>query len=128
IAHFLSEKIGATFDGRISGVTRAGLFVKLDDTGADGFIPAGTLGNDYFRYNEAAHALVGQASGETHRLGDRVTVKLIEAVPVAGALRFQLLSEGRFEPALRRRGRVRPERHEQRGEKRRVRRGKRGRR
>ena len=128
IAHFLSEKIGATFEGRVSGVIRAGLFVKLDETGADGFIPAGTLGNDYFSYNEAAHALVGQASGETHRLGDRVTVKLIEAVPVAGALRFQLLSEGRFQPALRQRGRVRPERQERHEHKRRIRRGKQGRR
>jgi ribonuclease R len=105
IAHFLSEKIGATFEGRIGGVIRSGLFVKLDETGADGFVPAGTLGNDYFAYNEAAHALVGQASGQAFRLGDRVTVKLIEAVPVAGALRFEVLSEGRYEPALRRRGR-----------------------
>jgi ribonuclease R len=111
IAHFLSEKIGATFAGRIGGVVRAGLFVKLDETGADGFVPAGTLGNDYFAYNEAAHALVGQATGETYRLGDRVTVKLVEAIPVAGALRFELLSEGRHEPALRggRRGRRRVE-------------------
>jgi ribonuclease R len=105
IAHFLSEKIGATFTGRIGGVVRSGLFVKLDETGADGFVPAGTLGNDYFAYNEAAHALVGQATGETHRLGDRVTVKLVEAIPVAGALRFELISEGRHEPSLRRRGR-----------------------
>jgi ribonuclease R len=105
IAHFLSEKIGATFTGRIGGVVRSGLFVKLDETGADGFVPAATLGNDYFAYNEAAHALVGQASGMAYRLGDRVTVKLVEAVPVAGALRFELLSEGRYAPALRRRGR-----------------------
>ena len=95
IAHFLADSIGATFEGRISGVTRAGLFVKLDDTGADGFIPARMLGNEYFRYEEAAHAMVGSRSGETHRLGDRVTVKLVEAAPVAGALRFELLSEGR---------------------------------
>ena len=52
IAHFLADRIGATFDGRISGVTRAGLFVKLDDTGADGFIPARTIGDEYFRYHE----------------------------------------------------------------------------
>ena len=52
IAHFLADRIGATFEGRISGVTRAGLFVKLDDTGADGFIPARTIGDDYFRYHE----------------------------------------------------------------------------
>jgi ribonuclease R len=105
IAHFLSEKIGATFTGRIGGVVRSGLFVKLDETGADGFVPAGTLGNDYFAYNEAAHALVGQSSAMAYRLGDRVTVKLVEAVPVAGALRFELLSEGRHAPSLRPRGR-----------------------
>jgi ribonuclease R len=95
IAHFLADRIGATFDGRISGVTRAGLFVKLDDTGADGFVPARTIGQEYFRYEEAMHAMVGSRSGETHRLGDRVTVRLVEAAPVAGALRFELLSEGR---------------------------------
>jgi len=71
------------------------LFVKLDDTGADGFIPARTIGEEYFRYHEDRHALIGDRSGETHRLGDRVTVRLVEAAPVAGALRFELLSQGR---------------------------------
>jgi ribonuclease R len=94
IAHFLADRIGATFQGRISGVTRAGLFVKLDETGADGFIPISTLGNEYYRFQEGAHAVVGSSSGETHRLGDTVTVRLLEAAPVAGALRFELLSEG----------------------------------
>jgi ribonuclease R len=95
IAHFLADRIGATFDGRISGVHRAGLFVKLAETGADGFVPARTIGDDYFHYDEAHHAMVGRRSGETYRLGDPVTVKLVEAAPVAGALRFELLSEGR---------------------------------
>jgi ribonuclease R len=95
IAHFLADRIGAAFEARISGVTRAGLFVKLNDTGADGFVPARTIGREYFRYEEAMHAMVGDRSGETHRLGDRVTVKLVEAAPVAGALRFELLSDGR---------------------------------
>ncbi len=97
IAHHLADRIGATFEGRISGVTRAGLFVKLADTGADGFVPARTVGEDYYRYNEARHALIGDHTGETYRLGDHVTVKLVEAAPVAGALRFELLSEGRYE-------------------------------
>ncbi len=95
LAHFLADRIGATFEGHISGATRAGLFVKLDDTGADGFIPARTIGEEYFRYHEDRHALIGDRSGETYRLGDRVTVRLVEAAPVAGALRFELLSEGR---------------------------------
>ncbi|MBX9846663.1 MAG: ribonuclease R [Xanthobacteraceae bacterium] len=112
IAHFLSDRIGATFEGRISGVTRAGLFIKLDDTGADGFVPARTIGSEYFRYEEDLHAMVGSRSGETHRLGDRVTVKLVEAAPVAGALRFELLSEGRMaaRPQPRPSGKSRPER------------------
>lgn len=94
IAHHLADKVGATFAGRISGVTRSGLFIKLDETGADGFVPVSTIGADYFRQDETRHALVGERTGETHRLGDTVEVKLVEAAAVAGALRFELLSEG----------------------------------
>ena len=101
IAHHLVDRIGATFEGRIGGVTRAGLFIKLDQTGADGFVPARTIGDDYFQYDEARHAMVGRRSGEIFRLGDRVTVKLVEAIPVAGALRFELLSAGRHDRAAR---------------------------
>jgi ribonuclease R len=89
IAHFLADRVGAVFDGHISGVTRAGLFVELDETGADGFIPARYIGKEYFRFHEAGRAFVG--SSRTHRLGDRVTVELVEAAPVAGALRFRLV-------------------------------------
>jgi ribonuclease R len=92
IAQFLSEQVGATFEGRISGVTGAGLFVKLAETGADGFIPIATLGDDYFNYDESSHALIGRRSGVTHRLGDEIGVKLVEAAPFAGALRFELVS------------------------------------
>ncbi|MGB3867663.1 MAG: ribonuclease R, partial [Xanthobacteraceae bacterium] len=100
IAHHLADRIGATFQGRISGVTRAGLFVKLDDTGADGLIPIRTLGTEYFQYDEARHALVDSRSGAMHRLGDVVHVRLVEAAPVAGALRFELLSTGDGEPRI----------------------------
>jgi ribonuclease R len=107
LAHFLADRIGATFEGHISGVTRAGLFVKLDETGADGFIPARTIGDEYFRYHEDRHALRAERSGETHRLGDRVTVRLVEAAPVAGALRFELQSAGRISRLDRGRGQPR---------------------
>jgi ribonuclease R len=103
IAHFLADRIGAVFQGRISGVTRAGLFVKLWDTGADGFVPIRTLGTEYFNYDETRHALVGSRSGAMHRLGDVVDVRLVEAAPVAGALRFELLSERPVIPRGRRR-------------------------
>jgi ribonuclease R len=102
------DQIGAEFTGRVAGVTRSGLFVKLADTGADGFVPAATLGADYYRYDEAQHALVGDRSGETYRLGDEVRVKLVEAAPLAGALRFEMLSEGREGAARGRRGRSAP--------------------
>jgi ribonuclease R len=93
IAAHLASRIGAIFKGRISGATRAGLFIKLDETGADGFIPAAMLGDDFFRHDETLHALIGSRTGQVHRLGDIVTVRLVEAAPLAGALRFELLQE-----------------------------------
>jgi ribonuclease R len=96
IAHFLADRIGATFDGQISGVTKGGLFIKLQETGADGFVPAATIGDDYYRFDEKTHSMRGDDTGETYRLGDKVQVKLVEAAPVAGALRFEILTKGRF--------------------------------
>jgi ribonuclease R len=94
IAAHMSGQIGARFAARIAGVTKVGLFVKLADTGADGFIPAASLGADYYRFEEATRSLVGTRTGETFRLGDRVEVRLLEAAPFAGALRFEMLSKG----------------------------------
>ena len=68
IAHHLADQIGARFQARISGVTRSGLFVRLAETGADGFVPAATLGREYYAYDEAAHALTSR-SGVSYRLG-----------------------------------------------------------
>lgn len=111
LAQFLSAQIGARFEGRISGVTRSGLFVRLLDTGADGFIPASTLGQDYYRYVEEIQSMVGERTGEKFGLGDRVTVRLLEVAPIAGAMRFELLSEGpRVNPSSFRRGQKRPSR------------------
>ncbi|MQT11245.1 ribonuclease R [Segnochrobactrum spirostomi] len=114
IALWLADKVGARFHGRIGGVTKAGLFINLDETGADGFAPAATLGQDYYHYDEASRALIGRATGETFRLGDNVEVRLVEAAPFAGALRFEVLSDGsylrgtRSSPDGRRPGRVPP--------------------
>ena len=107
IAMHLAERVGEAFQGRISGVTRFGLFVKLNGTGADGFVPAAKLGRDFYRHVENAHALVGERTGESFRLGDKVDVRLVEANPAAGALRFDMLSDGRFSPALAKAGRKR---------------------
>jgi ribonuclease R len=103
IAHHLADRVGASFQGRVSGVTRAGLFVKLAETGADGLIPIRSLGTEYFNYDEGRHALVGTRSGTMYQLGDVVDVRLIEAAPIAGALRFELLaSSGETAPRERR--------------------------
>jgi len=95
IAAHLADRVGATFEGRVAGVTRSGLFVKLKDTGADGFVPVSTLGRDFYNHVEAAHALVGSRTGETYQLGDPVTVRLVEVIPAAGAIRFEILSAGK---------------------------------
>ncbi len=81
IAMNLADWVGARFSGRISGVTRAGLFVGFTETGADGFVPAATLENDYCLYVEEAHTMIGQPSGLGFSLGDAVEVRLVEAVP-----------------------------------------------
>ncbi len=98
IAHHLSERIGEEFEGRVSGVTKAGLFVSLPTYGADGFIPISTLGNDYFIYDEAHQALSGEKTGVGYQLGDTVDVKLVQAIPLAGSLQFEMLSEGKKLP------------------------------
>jgi ribonuclease R len=103
IAAHLADEIGAVFEARINGVTRAGLFVSLIETGASGFIPAATLGGEYFRFKQAEHALIGDRSGASFRLGDLVSVRLVEAAPVAGALRFEMLSDGTLSRHRRRR-------------------------
>ncbi|GLU27136.1 ribonuclease R [Brucella sp. NBRC 12950] len=93
IAHFLAAHLGDEYEGRVTGVTKAGLFVSLATYGADGLVPISTLGDEYYLYDEASHALAGERSGKGFRLGDNVTVKLVEALPVAGALRFEMVSE-----------------------------------
>jgi ribonuclease R len=95
IAAHLAENLGATFKGRISGVVSAGLFVVLLDTGADGFVPASSLGKDYYAFDPARHALVGSATGETYQLGDEVDVRLMEVTPIRGGMRFEILSAGK---------------------------------
>ncbi|HEY0927898.1 ribonuclease R [Brevundimonas sp.] len=93
IAAFLEDRVGATFTGRITGVTRFGLFIRLDETGADGLVPVSTLGNEYFTHDDRSHALVGERSGLRWTLGRTVEVKLREATPVTGGLLFEMLSE-----------------------------------
>jgi ribonuclease R len=106
IAAYLADRIGAKFHARVSGLVRTGLFVRLIETGADGFVPASSIGHEYFYHDEVRQALVGEGTGLAYRLGDPVEVRLVEAIPTAGALRFEMLSEGRSIGAKPRSGRV----------------------
>ncbi|WP_238365601.1 ribonuclease R [Mesobacterium pallidum] len=92
LAAYLSDRVGATFTGKISGIARFGVFVRLDETHADGLVPIRSLGSEYFRFDKDEGTLTGEQSGQVFGLGQRVEVKLTEAVPVTGGLLLELLS------------------------------------
>lgn len=98
IASYLSERTGEEFKGRIAGVTKSGLFVRLQHIGADGFVPVSRLEDDYYVYDEAGHNLVGRSTGRGYRLGDEVTVRLTGIAPMAGSMQFDMVSEPRPMP------------------------------
>jgi ribonuclease R len=91
LAAFLADRVGSTFTGRISGVQRFGLFVKLDETGADGLVPIRAVGREFFHFDDSSQTLTGADTGMTIGIGQRVTVKLAEAIPVTGGLVLELL-------------------------------------
>jgi ribonuclease R len=90
-AAFLADRVGDTFAGSVNGVTRFGLFVTLDETGADGIVPMRSLPDDYYFHDEDHHRLVGERHGRIYTLGERVEVRLVEAAPITGSLVFELL-------------------------------------
>ncbi len=92
LASYLSERVGNEFSGRISGVARFGAFVKLDETGADGLLPMRSLGREYFHFDQEAGTLMGSDTGMIISVGQRVTVRLSEAVPVTGGIALELLT------------------------------------
>jgi len=98
VAQHLAGRVGQTFAARVSGVARSGLFVQLPQYGTDGFVPVSSLGDDYYIYDETARALIGERTGKGFRLADRVEVSLAEIAPMAGAMRFEMLSEPRPMP------------------------------
>ena len=93
MAAYLEDHTGAVFTGRISGVARFGLFVTLDEIGADGLVPIRDIGMEYFHHDDINHALVGEQSGTAWRLGDVVEVRVVEADAITGSVRLELLSE-----------------------------------
>jgi ribonuclease R len=107
VAAFLADQVGQIVRCRITGVQPFGFFATVDELGGDGLVLAADLGSEYFRYDEKARTLVGDDSGETYHVGRRLDLRLSEANPVSGGLRFEL-PEGSYGGASRpRRDRVR---------------------
>ncbi len=117
LASYLSDRVGNEFSGRIAGIAKFGVFVKLDETGADGLVPMRELGNEYFHFDRDSNSLMGADTGQIITLGQRVTVRLTDAVPVTGGLLLEVLtlegkklakgtSRGRGKPARRQPGRA----------------------
>ena len=105
LASYLSERVGNEFTGRVSGIARFGIFIKLDETGADGLVPMRSIGQEYFHYDAEANTLMGSDSGRIIALGQRATVRLSDAVPVTGGIELELLTlDGKTMP----RGRISP--------------------
>jgi ribonuclease R len=98
VAAFMEDRIGQTFDARVTGVTRFGLFVRLAESGAEGLIPIRSLGSDFFHHDEKRQALVGQRTRVSFGMGNVLAVKLLEAAPLTGGLRFSLADGSGAEP------------------------------
>jgi ribonuclease R len=108
VAAFLADQVGQLVQCRISGVQPFGFFATVDNLGGDGLVFARDLGREYFRYDEAARTLVGDETGETYRIGQRLTLRLAEANPVSGSLRFELPEGSYGGPSRPRTDRQRP--------------------
>jgi len=119
VAAYLAEKVGELVETRITGVQNFGIFATVEGIGGDGLLPVRDLGGEYFRFDEAARKLVGEDSGDEYAIGQTLKLRLAEANPVSGALRFEL-PEGRYAPppgkkpqrVLKRRGRPPNIRHQ----------------
>jgi ribonuclease R len=109
LAAYLSERVGAEFSGHVSGIARFGIFVKLDETGADGLVPMRAIGNEYFHFDRDTNTLMGADTGMVIAIGQKVQVRLADASAVTGGIGLELLSlEGAALPQGHRRGAGRP--------------------
>jgi len=90
VAAYLAERVGEVVEARITGVVNFGFFATVEGVGGDGLMPVRDLGGEYFRFDEASRRLVGETSGEEYALGQHLQLRLAEANPVSGALRFEL--------------------------------------
>ena len=108
VAAWLSARVGEVFETRITGVQNFGFFATIIGLGGDGLVPVSTLGDDYYVYDEKAQVLVGKDTGTRYAVGDRLRLRLAEANPLTGALKFELEDGG---GKVEQRGRPMPLKH-----------------
>ncbi|KAB2970428.1 ribonuclease R [Zoogloea sp.] len=89
--YYMQDRIGEEFEGSVSAVVPFGLFVALDDVFVEGLVHISDLGSDYFHFDDAQHALVGERSGERYRLSDRVRIQLVRVNMEASKIDFRLV-------------------------------------
>jgi len=94
VAAFLSTRVGEVLDTRITGVASFGFFATVEGIGGDGLVPVSTLGDDYYRFDEGARTLTGDVTGTVYAAGQTIQLRLAEASPISGALRFELVEGG----------------------------------
>ena len=93
LALYLQHRVGELFEGRISGVTKFGLFVTLPENGASGFAPMASLPDDFWFHDEASQSLIGKRSRLSFQLAQSIEVRLAEARPVTGGLIFNIIGD-----------------------------------
>ncbi len=90
VVEYMAGQVGEVFDAKISGVIASGFFVRLDNL-AEGLVKVGTLGDQYYTYDEAGMSMVGEKNGKTYRLGDTVKVQLVRADEALRQLDFEIV-------------------------------------
>jgi len=89
VAAWLSARVGEVFECRVTGVQKFGLFATIISLGGDGLVPVSTLGDERFHFDERAKVLVGDSGRTRFAMGDRLRLRLAEANPLTGALKFE---------------------------------------
>jgi ribonuclease R len=94
VAAWLASRVGEVFATRITGVQKFGFFATIIGLGGDGLVPVSTLGAERFAYDERAQVLEGEETGTRYAIGDILRLRLAEANPLTGALKFELEEGG----------------------------------
>ena len=94
VVTYVANQVGAIFDGQITGVTRYGLFIRLNETGAEGLLPIRMLPDDWYNIDDAGFSMIGERAGLRFRLGEIITIELAEAEPITGSLSFRFVKGG----------------------------------